>query len=149
MLGKGKFLLLYVLGGVLANVATLLLKQPHYLHLGASGAIFALFGVYFYMVFFRPDLLNTTNSQIILTILMISLVMTFFTSNINVIAHLFGFFAGTVLAPIFLGKGSMTRSLREIFPNIKRSSSPTSKGQSIFWIILIALVILGALSRFL
>lgn len=148
MLGKGKFISMYLLGGIAANVATLLLAPVNYSHLGASGAIFALFGIYFYMVFFRPDMLNTANSQIVLTILAISLVMTFFTSNVNIYAHLFGFLAGTILAPIFLGKGTYTRSLSEIFPNMGRSPSRGSKGQSIFWIVLFVLVALGALSRF-
>lgn len=149
MLGKGKFILIYLLGGILANVATLMLAPLHYSHLGASGAIFALFGIYFYMVFFRPDLLNTANSQIILTILVISLVMTFFTSNVNIYAHLFGFLAGTILAPLILGKGTFTRSLRQIFPNARSSSTiKTSKAQSIFWIVLLTLLVLGILSRF-
>jgi len=148
MLGKGKFISMYLLGGIAANVATLLLAPVNYSHLGASGAIFALFGIYFYMVFFRPDMLNTANSQIVLTILAISLVMTFFTGNVNIYAHLFGFLAGTILAPIFLGKGTYTRSLSQIFPNIQHSPSRGSKGQSIFWIVLIVLVALGALSRF-
>lgn len=77
MLGKGKFIAFYLLGGIIANVATLLLRPEIYLHLGASGAIFAIFGLYFYMVFLRPDLLDAANSQVILTILVIGLVMTF------------------------------------------------------------------------
>ncbi|WP_223703077.1 rhomboid family intramembrane serine protease [Sutcliffiella deserti] len=149
MLGKWKFILIYLLGGVLANIATLYLAPLHYSHLGASGAIFALFGVYLYMVFFRPDLLDTANSQIILVILAISLVMTFFTENVNIYAHLFGFLAGTILAPFFLGRGFYGRSFRQIFPNINRSSNRRTRGQSIFWAILIVLVVLGVMSRFL
>ncbi len=150
MLGKAKFITFYLLGGILANVATLLLKPDIYSHLGASGAIFAIFGLYFYMVFLRPDLLDRANSQVILTILGVGLVMTFLNSNINVIAHLFGFFAGTVLAPFFLGRGPATspRSLRAIFPNIGRPSAPRSGKQNIFWIVLGVLVLFGILSRF-
>ncbi|KMJ56848.1 membrane protein [Bacillus sp. LL01] len=150
MLGKVKFIVFYVLGGILANVATLMLKPDLYMHLGASGAIFAIFGLYFYMVFLRPDLLDRANSQVILTILVIGLVMTFMNSNINVIAHLFGFFAGTVMAPFFLGRGPNTspRSLRAIFPKVGRPGAPRSGKQSIVWIVLIALVLVGILSRF-
>ncbi|WP_078382398.1 rhomboid family intramembrane serine protease [Sutcliffiella halmapala] len=150
MLGRGKFILIYLLGGILANIATLLLAPVLYSHLGASGAIFALFGVYLYMVFFRPDLISNANSQIILIILGISLVMTFFTHNVNIYAHLFGFLAGTILAPFFLGKGNKTfnRSLSQIFPNIRRTTHQTSKGQSIIWVVLIALVLIGIISRF-
>ncbi len=150
MLGRVKFIVFYVFGGILANVATLLLKPDLYTHLGASGAIFAIFGLYFYMVFLRPDLLDRANSQIILTILVIGLVMTFMNPNINVIAHLFGFFAGTVLAPFFLGRGPNTapRSFRAIFPKTDRPRAPRNGKQSIIWIVLIALVLVGILSRF-
>ncbi|CAG9623370.1 rhomboid family intramembrane serine protease [Sutcliffiella rhizosphaerae] len=150
MLGPVKFTVFYVLGGILANVATLLLHNDLYSHLGASGAIFAIFGLYFYMVFLRPDLLDSANSQVILTILVIGLVMTFLNPGINVVAHLFGFFAGTILAPFFLGRGtaSRPRSLRSIFPSFGRSHAPRSSKQSLIWIILIALVLFGILSRY-
>ncbi|MCG1023997.1 rhomboid family intramembrane serine protease [Sutcliffiella horikoshii] len=150
MLGKGKFIAFYLLGGILANVATLLLRPEIYTHLGASGAIFAIFGLYFYMVFLRPDLLDRANSQVILTILVIGLVMTFLNQNINVIAHLFGFFAGTVLAPFFLGRGpnSAPRSFRAIFPKTDRPRGPRSGKQTIVWIVLIGLVLVGVLARY-
>lgn len=150
MLGKVKFLLFYVLGGILANVATLFLRPEIYSHLGASGAIFAIFGLYFYMVFLRPDLLDRANSQIILTILVVGIVMTFLNPNINVVAHLFGFFAGTVLAPFFLGRGPSTspRSFRAIFPKTDRPRAPRNGKQSIVWIVLIGLVVFGILSRY-
>lgn len=151
MLGKWKFIMFYLLGGIIANVATLLLKPEIYSHLGASGAIFAIFGLYFYMVFLRPDLLDRANSQVILTILVIGLVMTFLNQNINVVAHLFGFFAGTVLAPFFLGKGpnSSPRSFRTIFPKADRPRGPKNQKQTIIWIVLIGLVLVGILARYL
>ncbi|QFT87349.1 Rhomboid protease GluP [Bacillus sp. THAF10] len=150
MLGKGKFIAFYLLGGIIANVATLLLRPEIYLHLGASGAIFAIFGLYFYMVFLRPDLLDAANSQVILTILVIGLVMTFLNQNVNAVAHLFGFFGGTVLAPFFLGRGAATRprNLKSIFPNFGRPSGARNPKSTIVWVVLIALVLIGILSRY-
>ncbi|MFC4322046.1 rhomboid family intramembrane serine protease [Litchfieldia salsa] len=104
MLGKTKFILIYLSTGVMANIATYILQHEQFRHVGSSGAIFGLFGLYLYMVLKRKDLINYANSQLIITILVIGLVMTFLNTNINIIGHLFGLIAGFLLAPIILGK---------------------------------------------
>jgi rhomboid protease GluP len=103
-LGKFKFLITYLSAGVIANIFTYILEGPQYIHVGASGAIFGLFGVYVYMVIYRKDLIDRVNAQLVITILIISLLMTFTRSNINVVAHIFGLIGGLALAPIILRK---------------------------------------------
>lgn len=102
LLGKGKILFVYVISGIIANIATFIFAPSFYLHLGASGAIFGLFGVYLYILVFRKELIDRANQQIILTIMVIGLIMTFLQPNINITAHLFGLLAGTVVAPLVL-----------------------------------------------
>jgi rhomboid protease GluP len=104
MLGKTKFIIIYLSTGVMANIATYILQHEHFRHVGSSGAIFGLFGLYLFMVLKRKDLISYANSQLIITILVIGLIMTFLNSNINIIGHLFGLIAGFILAPVIIGK---------------------------------------------
>ncbi|SDZ13096.1 Membrane associated serine protease, rhomboid family [Evansella caseinilytica] len=106
MLGKTRFIAAYLGAGVLANIATYFVGSPTLLHLGASGAIYGLFGIYLYIVLFRPQLMDRGNSQLILTILIIGVVMTFLNprGNINILGHVFGLIAGAAIAPLVLFK---------------------------------------------
>lgn len=160
MLGKTKFLLAYLGAGVLANIATFIINPAfHFAHVGASGAIFGLFGIYIFMVGFRKHLIDSQSAQIIMIIFIIGLVMTFLRPNINQFAHILGFVAGFLIAPLVLHKA------RPYYPNIyrrgfrddgdihfnpnrwnKKRRFPFPKKLHPIWVIIIILVILGILS---
>ena len=127
ILGKIKFISIYLLSGILANVATLYLGGVYYLHVGASGAIFGIFGVLAYMIWARRDLIDRANSQLVVTIIIIALVMTFVNPGINIFAHLFGFIAGMALAPLFLiGAKPFVQNYhrRDVYDNDEPSFNP-------------------------
>ncbi|MFT9597004.1 rhomboid family intramembrane serine protease [Mesobacillus sp.] len=94
LLGKTKFILLYLFTGIAANIATLILEPLTYTHVGSSGAIFGLFGFYISIIMFRKAMMSRENSQTIMTIAIIAVIMTFVQSNINITAHIFGMLAG-------------------------------------------------------
>jgi membrane associated rhomboid family serine protease len=154
MLGKTKFTLLYLAGGTLANVATYLVNPLSYSHVGSSGAIFALFGFYLAIILFKKHLLSRQNSQIVLTITVIGLVMTFIQPNVNVAAHVFGLISGFLIGSIvyfdtnvkvtipFSGKFQST-NIRSVKQNLK-SLSP---GKLIFWGVVLVLAIVGLIGR--
>lgn len=149
ILGKTRFITLYLVTGISANVATLLLKPLTYTHVGSSGAIFGLFGIYLALVFLRKDLMSRQNSQVILTIAVIGVIMTFLQSNINVTAHIFGLISGFILGALHLGRGD---ALKDSLKNISyRSSRPSGSKLSFspkhaLWIVIAILAILGLLS---
>ncbi|OCA89347.1 rhomboid family intramembrane serine protease [Bacillus sp. FJAT-27225] len=97
MLGRGKFVFVYLLSGIAANVATFILEPLSFSHVGSSGAIFGLFGYYVAIVLYKKNRMSQSDSQIILTIAAISVVMTFFQPNINITAHVFGILAGFLI----------------------------------------------------
>ncbi|MCH6268689.1 rhomboid family intramembrane serine protease [Neobacillus citreus] len=100
MLGGGRFLIVYLVSGLIANVATLMLEALTYTHVGSSGAIFGLFGYYLALILFKKNTLSKANSQIIITLTVISLVMTFLEPNVNITAHLFGLLGGLLLGAV-------------------------------------------------
>lgn len=105
MIGKVRFITFYLATGIIGNIATYLIDMTSFTpHLGASGAIYGLFGIYMFMTFFRRHLIDQQSAQIIRIIFIIGLVMTFIRPNINIAAHLFGFLGGMMIAPIVLRK---------------------------------------------
>ncbi|WP_338450788.1 rhomboid family intramembrane serine protease [Niallia oryzisoli] len=104
ILGSFRFTWVYLITGISANVATLLIEPVTYIHLGASGAIFGLFGMYISLNVFRKHLLSRDNRQLITTIAVIGIIMTFFQQDINVISHLFGFLSGFLIGALTLRK---------------------------------------------
>jgi rhomboid protease GluP len=152
LLGKNKFLVAYIGSAFIANLATFLLEPSHYSHVGASGAIYGLFGIYLYMVFLRNDLIDQANSQIIITILVIGLIMTFVGGNINILGHIFGFIGGAVLAPLVLPKRRSNHSYASSgptfsFKKILASMPKKFDRRTIIWIFLAILVLFGILNR--
>ena len=96
-LGKLKFIGLYLASGIFANIITYLLKPLTYSHVGASGAIFGLFGFYIAMIMLKNHFITRESRQIILPIVVIGVVMTFMQSGINITAHIFGLIGGFII----------------------------------------------------
>lgn len=94
--GKLRFLTIYFMAGLFGTVATFLLQDADYIHVGASGAIYGLLGAFGALVYYARRTLPQLR-QIILPIIVISIVMTFLTPNINATAHLTGMAVGFLI----------------------------------------------------
>lgn len=162
MLGKFKFLVAYLGAGIIGNLGTFFFGSSDilYAHVGASGAIYGLFGLYIYMVLFRKDLIDQSSAQIILVIFIIGLVMTFVRANINVQGHIFGFIGGLALAPLVLANVTpysrwqtrRTRKTRDgsvsFDPNRwNKRRVPSHVKKKILWTIIGVLIVLGLLNK--
>lgn len=162
MLGKWKFLIAYFWAGIFANIVTFLVEPLQYVHLGASGAVYGLFGIYIFMALFRKYLIDQNSSQMIKTILIIGVIMSFFGSNINIVAHLAGFVGGFIIAPLVLinvQSYNPWRSYRRSYPDNsgeiqfdpnrwnKKRIIPKKLKDNWLWVIIGVLALMGLLSR--
>jgi membrane associated rhomboid family serine protease len=92
-LGRSRFLALYMLSALGGSTLSFLLSAPNQLGVGASGAIFGLFGAYYVVV---RRLGGETRSIVML--LVINLVITFTIPIIDWRAHLGGLLTGALVA---------------------------------------------------
>lgn len=149
ILGKPRFIFLYLATGILANLATFILKPLTYVHVGSSGAIFGLFGMYLAIVFLKRDMMSRENSQIVLTMAVIGVIMTFLQPNINVTAHIFGLISGFILGSFQLGKGKeLGNAFKPISSGGRRGAGrrPSFTPKTILLIGIALLALLGILS---
>nr|WP_239541443.1 rhomboid family intramembrane serine protease [Pullulanibacillus pueri] len=103
LLGKWKFIVAYLGSGIISNVLQYFFADISLQYIGASGAIFGLFGIFLFIITLRKHLLDKGSRQMILVILILNVAWTlFFPSNIDILGHLFGLLAGFVLGPILL-----------------------------------------------
>ncbi|MBM7715820.1 rhomboid family intramembrane serine protease [Siminovitchia sp. FSL H7-0308] len=101
-LGKWLFVFVYLACGIAANIATYLLNPPYYTHLGASGAIFGLFGIYLAIIALKKGAMPPQGKQVILPMAAIGVIMTFFQSGINITAHISGLIAGFLIGALLI-----------------------------------------------
>ncbi|MEU0740148.1 rhomboid family intramembrane serine protease [Streptomyces sp. NPDC006134] len=91
-LGRARYLALYFLSGLAGSALTYLIAAPNQPSLGASGAIFGLFGA-------TAVLMRRLNQDMrpVVALLVINLIVTFGWSNIAWQAHIGGLVAGVVI----------------------------------------------------
>lgn len=96
LLGRLRFLGVYLIAGLGGSVASYLFGNPLVNAVGASGAIFGLFGAYFVLARRRGFDLRTVSILIV-----INLVISFADPGIDWLGHLGGLVVGAVLAWAF------------------------------------------------
>ena len=103
-IGKIKFLLIYLIGGVLGNVISLLIElrtQDFAVSAGASGAVFAVMGAMIYIVIRNKGWLGDLSMRQILVMAAFSLYFGFASEGVDNIAHIGGLLCGFLTAVIF------------------------------------------------
>jgi membrane associated rhomboid family serine protease len=93
LLGRVRFLALYLTSGIGGGVATYLFAQEGTIAAGASGAVFGLFAAFF-IIMRRLG----RDTSVITMILVVNLILTFLVPQISIWGHLGGMVTGGVLA---------------------------------------------------
>ncbi|KFL42748.1 Rhomboid protease gluP [Lysinibacillus sp. BF-4] len=101
LMGKLRFLTIFLSAGLIGNIATFIIYDAHYLSVGASGAIFGIMGAYAALIYYTRKMMPELR-QLILPLILVSVVMTFIQPNINAAAHLGGLAGGFLLGLIYL-----------------------------------------------
>lgn len=103
--GKGKYLIIYILSALSGSILSALLNQNS-VSVGASAAIFGLFGAILYFGYnYRVYLGNTVTSQM-LPVVLINLFLGFVVPGIDMYAHVGGLIGGVLVS---MGLGVATR----------------------------------------
>ena len=108
VIGKIRFLLIYLLGGIAGNVVSLLLElktQEFSVSAGASGAVFAVMGAMIYIVIRNKGWLGDLSMRRILVMAAFSLYFGFASTGVDNTAHVGGMVSGFFLAVIFYHPG--------------------------------------------
>lgn len=108
VIGKIKFLLIYLLGGVLGNVISLYLElhaQNFAVSAGASGAVFAVMGAMIYIVIRNKGRLGDLSMRQILIMAAFSLYFGFASTGVDNTAHVAGMVSGFLLAVLLYHPG--------------------------------------------
>jgi len=108
--GKARFLTIYLLAGIGGSLLTyvLYIDNPIYASVGASGAIFGIFGAYA-AVLVRHYKTTPQLRQILLPIIVISVILTFLQSNVNEASHIGGLITGFILGMFYFTHKNMMR----------------------------------------
>ncbi len=111
--GKSKFALIYFVSGFLGSLFSCVFSAENVFSLGASGAIFGLFGsIAYFTYYYRATLQGLLRSQIV-PVIVINLFIGFLIPGIDISAHIGGLIGG-ILTSMFIGIGDKGRRSDEI-----------------------------------
>lgn len=115
-IGKIRFLLIYLAGGILGNIISMLLEMNSMdfaVSAGASGAVFAVMGAMLYIVIRNKGWLGDLSMKQIFIMAGFSLYFGYASAGVDNAAHIGGLLSGFVLAVILYHPG---RKIRKVVP---------------------------------
>jgi len=113
LLGHLRYFVYYVLSGIGGNVlSAIVYADSGSISLGASGAIYGLFGAYLYIAVFRKFAMDEATRKTIYITLAFGLIYSLIVPRVNIWAHIGGALAGLALMALFVAvRGKRRRSV--------------------------------------
>lgn len=100
LIGPIRYLILYLVTGIVGNI----LSIAHYnmasvftVSVGASGAIYGIYGAFLYIALFQRNLMDDASRKTLYTLLGFGIIFSFAVANINWTAHFGGLISGFFL----------------------------------------------------
>jgi rhomboid protease GluP len=139
--GHMRFLVIYFLSGFAASIASFALNPESY-SVGASGALFGLFGSLLPLLYRNRNVLAGANQRIgrLVQVMIINLVIGFSTTFIDNWAHIGGLLAGLVLAWLTTPRYVVRRALTG---EAERIDDETSPATALVWFGIVGLILFG------
>lgn len=103
VLGKGRFLMLYLMGGIGGNLLSLYVeikKQEYAVSAGASGAVFAVMGAMIYIVLHDKGKVEDLSAKQIIIMAVFSVYLGIVSDGVDNAAHIGGLISGLFLSII-------------------------------------------------
>lgn len=97
LLGPKKYLLVYLVSGIISSLFVVYFGEPNVVTIGASGAIFGVMGGLFMLTIKKASWFHPQTIRSIRNLMVINLIFTFVIPNISVLGHLGGLIAGVLL----------------------------------------------------
>ena len=111
--GKSKFLLIYLVSGLLGSIFSGVFMTANSISIGASGAIFGLLGSICYFTYYYRATLQGILRGSIMPVIIINLVIGLISSSIDLSAHIGGLLGG-ILVSMAIGIGDKHRKSDQI-----------------------------------
>jgi len=100
VLGRFRYAFLFLFSGLMGNVFTNVFYNE-VSSLGASGAVYGVFGAYVYFMMFRRRAFDDASRKKLQTLLIVGVVYSIVVPGINFYAHLGGFVGGLLLTVLY------------------------------------------------
>jgi rhomboid protease GluP len=114
LLGHFRYLIFYLIAGVVGNALTAVVHAgSEYASVGASGAIYGIFGAFLFIAVFQKAALDEATRKTIYSMMIIGLIYSLLMPNINIWAHIGGSTAGfAMMGLLVLGRKKRIESSR-------------------------------------
>lgn len=100
--GKWKLLFLFLSSGIFANFITFIFAPPAFVHVGASGAIFGMFGAL--LILAKMENIPHIEFKYLLIVVSCAVLYSFLQKEVNVYAHIGGLVGGSIFGYFFFSK---------------------------------------------
>lgn len=114
LLGHLRYVIFYLLAGILANLFSAFVHAGSvHAAVGASGAIYGVFGAYLFLAVFRKHALDQASRKTVYSILIFGLIYSVLMPNIDIWAHIGGGLAGFLLANMFIRANKLNKQIED------------------------------------